>query len=76
MPTVLRERPYRVYFHQGETSAEPPHVHVGRDADVCKFWLVPLRLARPGRFSPLELRRIERILRANEAFLLERWHAV
>jgi hypothetical protein len=76
MPTVLRQGPCRLHFYKGETTQEPPHVHVVRDRLVAKFWLVPVRLARASRFSSLELRRIERILRVNEQYLLERWHGV
>ena len=76
MPTVLRNGPYRCYFYKGETLNEPPHVHVDRDRLSAKFWLGPVRLSRPGRYTALELRRIERILRTHESHLLERWHAV
>ena len=76
MPTVLRRGPYRCHFYKGETASEPPHVHVERDRLSAKFWIGPVRVSRPGRSSPLELRRIERMLRSHEAHLLERWHAV
>jgi hypothetical protein len=45
MPTVLREGPYRVYFHSHEPN-EPPHVHVDRDEQSAKFWIDPVGLAR------------------------------
>lgn len=70
MPSVLRDGPYRVYINAFERG-EPAHAHVRRDSDEAKFWLRPVSVAHPGRFKPIELRRIRRILIANEAFLLE-----
>ncbi len=74
MPTILRAGPYRVYFHSHEPN-EPPHVHVDRDEQSAKFWLNPVALARNLGFSPVELRRIQRMLKENEAILLEKWNA-
>jgi hypothetical protein len=72
MPTILRSGPYRVYFfsHDG---TEPPHVHVDRDEHSAKFWLASVGLARNLGFSPVELRRIEGLLRVNQLSLLEKW---
>lgn len=53
--------------------AEPPHVHVGKDGNEAKFWLKPLRVAREGRFRPVDLREIERIIEDNINFLLQVW---
>ena len=71
---MLRSGPYRVYFHTHEPN-EPPHVHVDRDDQSAKFWLKPLALARSLGFSPVELRRIQRLLKENESILLEKWYA-
>ena len=73
MPTVLRTGPYRLYFHSHEPN-EPPHVHVDRDDQSCKFWLQPVALARNLRFSARELRNIEKIIIENERLLLEAWN--
>jgi len=73
MPTVLRSGPYRVYFHSHEPN-EPPHVHVDRDDLSAKFWLRPVALVRNLGFSPMELRRIQRIIKENEDALLEKWY--
>jgi hypothetical protein len=73
MPTILRSGPYRVYFFSHEPN-EPPHVHVDRDDVSAKFWLGPVRLARNLGFSARELRRLEALIRENEASLLEAWH--
>ena len=72
MPTVLRTGPYRVYFHSHEPD-EPPHVHVDRD-DQSAFWLKPVALVRNLGFSPVELNRIQRLLKENQELLLEKWN--
>lgn len=74
MPTILRSGPYRVYFYSHEPN-EPPHVHVDRGDQSAKFWLKPIALARNLGFSPLELRRIQRMLQTNESLLVEKWNA-
>jgi Domain of unknown function (DUF4160) len=38
-------------------------------------WLGPVSLAVNLGFSPVELRRIQQILRENEDSLMEKWHA-
>ena len=74
VPTVLRSGPYRVYFFSHEPN-EPPHVHVDRDDQSAKFWLRPILLALNLGFSPVELRRIQQLLRENETSLMEKWNA-
>jgi hypothetical protein len=36
-----------LFFYAGD-GEEPAHVHVERDADVAKLWMVPVGLARSG----------------------------
>ncbi len=74
MPTVLRFGPYRLYFYSHEPY-EPPHVHIDRDEQTCKFWLEPVALARNLGFSAKELRYVERLIIRNQQRLLEAWHA-
>jgi hypothetical protein len=73
MPTVLRDRPYRVYFYSHE-GLEPPHVHVDRDNSTAKFWLDPVAVTRNLGFNPVELRTIERLVSRHRTRLLEAWH--
>jgi hypothetical protein len=40
-----------------------------------KLWLDPVTIARAGSFSPVELRRIQRIVEENRYVLLEHWDA-
>jgi hypothetical protein len=67
------EGPYRFYFFSHEPN-EPPHVHVDRDDQSAKFWLEPVSLARNLGFSPVELRRIEKIVAEHRTFFLEQWN--
>lgn len=73
MPTVLRSGPYRLYFYSHEPN-EPPHVHIDRDDQACKFWLEPVALARNLGFNAKELRDLERLVIDNQQRLLEAWH--
>ncbi len=72
MPVVLRVGPYRLYFYSHEPN-EPPHIHIDRDDQSCKFWLQNVGLARNLGFSAKELRDIEKIIIENHQHLLEAW---
>ena len=74
LPTVFRSGPYRFFFYMADRH-ERPHVHVVRDDREAKLWLDPVNIARAGSFSPVELRRIERIIEENRYTLLEHWDA-
>jgi hypothetical protein len=73
MPTVFVDGPYEVYFTSHDRG-EPPHVHVDRESMSAKLWLTPVRIAFNLGFSRHELRRIERLVRDNEARCLRKWH--
>jgi hypothetical protein len=73
MPTVLRVRPYRFYFHSHEPN-EPPHIPADRDLRSAKFWLGPAALALNLGFRPAELWKVERLVVRHEALLLEAWN--
>ena len=73
MPTLLREGPYRFFFYVGDR-AEPPHVHVERDNRVAKFWLDPVRLQRSGGLTRAEIRRITRIIEAQQTTFIGAWN--
>lgn len=73
MPTVLRSGPDRIDTWSHEPD-EPAHMHVDRDDCSATFWLRPVALAANLGFRPIELRRIQRILEANEELLVEAWH--
>lgn len=73
MPVIFRIGPYAVLFYSGDKH-EPPHVHVDRDDSGAKFWLNPVRRARHHGYSPMELRRILKLVRHHEMTFLEEWH--
>ncbi len=73
MPTVLRTGPYRIYFYSHEPN-EPPHVHIDRDDQSCKFWIEPVAFSRNLGFNARELRDIEAIVIENSEKFLEAWH--
>jgi len=75
MPTVLRIGSYRFHFYSDE-GIEPPHIHVTRDDVECKFWLLPLRLARNKGIPPHEIREIERLVFQHRVFFLEKYHEI
>ncbi len=73
MPNALRSGPYRLYFYSHEPN-EPPHVHIDRDEQSCKFWLQPVALASNLGFNAKKLRDIERLVIDNQQLLLEAWN--
>ena len=73
MSTVLRAGPYRFFFYSGDSS-EPPHVHIERDNQVCKFWLDPVRMQRSGGLGRAEIRRIARTVEEHQSALIEAWN--
>jgi hypothetical protein len=73
VPTVLRLLGWRFHFYSDEGS-EHPHIHVDTGDGECKFWLLPVRLARSERVKPHELRRIESLVAEHEALFVEKWH--
>ena len=72
MPTILKIGPYRFHFYSDE-GREPCHIHVASPDGECKFWLDPIRLARNKGLSPLTVRRIERLVFANQEYLMEKY---
>jgi hypothetical protein len=57
MPTVLRNKGYRIFFFSLDRG-EPAHVHVEKGEKYAKFWLAPLRVARSRGFRDHELNEI------------------
>jgi hypothetical protein len=73
MPTVLRDGPYAFSFFSSDRT-EPPHIHVKRDAHICKYWLEPVALAKNRGFPDHELNQIESLVNKHLTTLLEAWH--
>jgi hypothetical protein len=73
MPRVRGiQGPYRLFFMSFDC-AESPHVHVERERKVCKYWLVPLSLARNHGFNARELCIIRRLVTDYRTEILEAW---
>ena len=72
MPTILRERGYRVGFYSSEPD-EPAHVHVMKAGCEAKFWLEPVRLSWSKGYREHDLREIEAILNDHQTELLKAW---
>jgi hypothetical protein len=74
MPSIKNiSGPYRFFFYSFDCN-EPEHVHVQRDKDTCKFWLMPLALSKNNGFSSKELNAIRAIIEDNLTEILEAWH--
>ena len=73
MPTVLRLGSFRFFFYSNEFG-EPPHIHIQDGTKKAKFWLEPVRLASSVRFTPVELRKLERLTQEHQTVLKEAWN--
>ena len=72
MPTVLRIGPYRFFFYASDNN-EPMHIHVSRDENVAKFWILPTRLTSNVGFPAKELRDVEKLVENNEEEIERKW---
>ena len=73
MPTIYRWGSFRFHFYSNENQ-EPPHVHVRRDSDTCKFWLEPVELAYNDGMAAHEVTRLRGIVEERREEFLERWN--
>jgi hypothetical protein len=73
MPTVLRDGPYAFVFFSSDRT-EPMHIHVKRDANIAKFWIQPIELAKNHGFPSHELSEIERLVGKHQQTIIEAWH--
>jgi hypothetical protein len=73
VPSVPIEGPYEIYFTSHDRG-EPAHVHVDRENMAAKIWLEPIRVAYNLGYSRHELRKIEKLVRENQARCLRKWH--
>jgi len=73
MPTVLQDGPYSFVFFSSDRG-EPPHIHVKRDRQISKFWLIPIVLVKNKGFKEHELNQIARLIVKHHEILMEAWH--
>lgn len=76
MPKVFEWKGYRFHFYSYEgLPREPIHIHVAKPGAEAKFWPQPfVRLARSSNLSPLELRRLEKVIEAHREQIIEAWN--
>jgi hypothetical protein len=70
---VLKIGSYRFFFYSNE-SDEPAHIHVEREDEEAKFWLVDVRLASSYGFNTHELNKIKQMVVENKRVFLEKWY--
>ena len=73
MPTIMRVGPYRFFFYASDRE-EPVHVHVERDAELAKFWLIPVRLQHSVGFGRSELVKVENLVTEHSEVIVEAWN--
>ena len=73
MPTIYRYKGFRFHFFSGE-GREPPHVHIRRGEDDCKFWLQPVELAYNDGMKTHELTELRRVVEEHCEDFLRKWH--
>lgn len=76
MPKVFEWHGYRFHFFSYEGSPrEPVHIHVAKAGAEGKFWLMPkVRLANSHNLTPLEIRRLERVIEQHRSQIVEAWN--
>lgn len=74
MPTILRKNGFRFHFYFAD-EFEPPHIHIEKAGNNCKFWLQPVGLSRNEGFKPHELNKIFAIIEENHEHLVSGWRA-
>lgn len=70
MPTIIRERGFRVVIHFNDHP--PPHVHVKKSGQQARVGLAPLALW-DSDLKPAETRQAVAIVETNRDTLLVRW---
>ena len=73
MPTIYRYKGFRFHFFSNE-GHEPPHVHIRRGDDSCKFWLQPVNLAYNDGMNGHEITELEQVTSENRDEFLRKWH--
>jgi Domain of unknown function (DUF4160) len=76
MPTVFYERGFRFFFYSNEGSPrEPVHIHVEKNSQEAKFWLIPVVLvAYNDGFDARTLRLLAEIVNANRERIERAWN--
>ena len=73
LPTIFRYKGFRFHFFSDE-GTEPPHVHIRRAEDTCKFWLKPVELAYNDGMRTQEISELQAVVVEHQAEFLRKWH--
>lgn len=73
VPTIFRYKGFRFHFYSNE-GHEPPHVHIRKAENTCKFWLAPVALAYNDGISLAQLRELEQVVREHRDEFEQKWH--
>ena len=76
MPTIFIEHGFRFFFYSNEgTPREPVHIHVEKDANEAKFWLLPaVRVAYNDGYNARVLRELQWIVIENRERIERAWN--
>lgn len=76
MPKILEWRGYKFFFFSNEGDPlEPCHIHIRKNGNVAKFWVVPvISLASSWGMTPKELNRLEAKVCEIKLLIEERWN--
>jgi hypothetical protein len=76
MPTVFRERGFRFFFYSNEGSPrEPAYIHVEKDNNEAKFWLIPaVQVAYNDGYDARTLRELLVIVTVNRDLIERAWN--
>ena len=76
MPVIFRIRGFKFFFYSNEgTPREPTHVHVGKDGDEAKFWVVPaVSLAYNDGYEARTLRELLELVEENKDRIERAWN--
>jgi hypothetical protein len=70
---ILYDGPYSFIFFSSD-KGEPAHIHVKRERQIAKFWLVSISLAKNRGFPEHGLGKIDRLVAKHQEKLWEAWH--
>ena len=71
-PTFLNYTGFRFFIWSKEE--ERMHVHIEKDSNYCKCWLEPkISIENNKGFKDFELKKIIKIVKANEKEFIEKW---
>jgi hypothetical protein len=76
VPKILEWRGYKFFFFSNEGDPlEPCHIHIRKDGNVAKFWVVPvISLVSSWGMTPKELNRLEAKVHEIKPLIEERWN--